>query len=329
MKEWWYKLTQNRALVFAVRAAIVLLLFYNIYLQVFVRENFRRAWHDLLGNFNSTTWAFLSVVILFMFVNYGFEARKWQFLINKITKIDFITSYKAIFTGTSFAVLTPNRVGEYAGRLFYVKNKDIVQSITVTLIGSLGQILMTIIFGIIGLTYYFLVLVPVNDLEFLGILLFSILLAAALVWYYFHLEIVYRIFTNTSWLERWAHYVFVLKQYSRADLFLILFYSMARYLVFTTQFILLLFVFSIHVPVGDAFCIISFIFLLQTIIPSIAVAELGLRGNLALTLFGHFSTNNLGLISASFGLWFVNIIIPALLGAAFLMILRMNKKRAE
>lgn len=328
MKEWWYKLTQNRALVFIVRVVIALLLFYNIYLQVFVRENFRRAWHELQSNFNSTTWILLLVVILFMFINYAFEARKWQFLINKVTQIDFKTSYKAIFSGTSFAVLTPNRVGEYAGRLFYIKKKDILESITVTLIGSLGQILMTSVFGIVGLTYYLFVLVPVNDLEYAGILLFSVLLAAVLVWYYFHLEVVYRIFTRTSWLKRWAHYVFVLQQYNRADLFLILFYSMARYLVFTTQFILLLFIFSIHPPVGYAFCIISFIFLLQTIIPSIAVAELGLRGNLALTLLGHFTANNLGLISASFSLWFVNIIIPALLGAAFLLILRMNKKTA-
>jgi hypothetical protein len=61
----------------------------------------------------------------------------------------------------------------------------------------------------------------------------------------------------------------------------------------------------------------------MAVIPTFAIAELGLRGKIGLTLTGLFSTNATGIIFATAGIWLINLIIPAFAGS--LLILSIKK----
>ena len=52
-------------------------------------------------------------------------------------------------------------------------------------------------------------------------------------------------------------------------------YSVLRYVVFSTQFFILLRLFDVHITYFDAFVLITSMFLIISIIPSIAITELG------------------------------------------------------
>jgi hypothetical protein len=76
--------------------------------------------------------------------------------------------------------------------------------------------------------------------------------------------------------------------------------------------------------------LIGIIYLMMTVIPTIAMTELGVRGSVSVYVFGYyFERLNLwngnlqqSVIAASSLLWIINLGIPALIGAFFVFKLR-------
>jgi hypothetical protein len=98
--------------------------------------------------------------------------------------------------------------------------------------------------------------------------------------------------------------------------------SLFRYLVFVIQYLLLLQVFDVNIIWWQVMCLVSVQFLVLAIIPSITLAELGLRGKVSLALFGLLSNNALGIIATSAVIWLINLIVPALAGSLLILGLR-------
>ena len=84
---------------------------------------------------------------------------------------------------------------------------------------------------------------------------------------------------------------------------------------------------QVDVTVWQAFWLISVVFLILAVVPTIALAEIGLRGKVALELFGLYSMNNVGIITASVGIWFVNLVVPALLGSILIFRIKIFKNK--
>jgi hypothetical protein len=66
-------------------------------------------------------------------------------------------------------------------------------------------------------------------------------------------------------------------------------------------------------------------FLLATV-PTIALAELGLRGTISLQLFSWYSTNAAGIVATSAGIWFINLVLPALAGSLLILGIKIFRK---
>jgi hypothetical protein len=88
-----------------------------------------------------------------MFVNWGLEAKKWQLLVSGVQNISFFRAFRAIFTGQAIALNTFNGVGEYVGRVVYLKDGNRLRAVALSIVGSLSQIIVTMVLGIIGLIY--------------------------------------------------------------------------------------------------------------------------------------------------------------------------------
>src|SRR5690606_25820833 len=65
----------------------------------------------------------------------------------------FITALKSVFAGCSITMLTPNRIGEYGGRILYVKEENRISAIPLTILGGISQLIVTLIMGSAGLLY--------------------------------------------------------------------------------------------------------------------------------------------------------------------------------
>ena len=70
----------------------------------------------------------------------------------------------------------------------------------------------------------------------------------------------------------------------------------------------------------------SVVFLAMAVIPSIALVEVWLRGEISIQLMGLFSANLLGIGFTSVTVWFINLILPAIIGSLLLLNLRIFRK---
>ena len=98
-----------------------------------------------------------------------------------------------------------------------------------------------------------------------------------------------------------------------------LMFSFLRYVIFVTQFYILLYSFDITLTVLQAYISISLIYLFATLIPTTTLAELGIRGSLAIFFIGFFSGNIMGIVLSTFVLWFINLAIPSIIGSVYLI----------
>jgi len=113
----------------------------------------------------------------------------------------------------------------------------------------------------------------------------------------------------------------VLQSVERSTLFKVLLLSLLRYVVFSTQFYLLLRAFALQIPYPTAFMLISVIYLVVTAIPTVALVDLGIRGSVSVYFLGLYFHNGQAaflILSASTLIWIVNLALPALAGILFI-----------
>jgi hypothetical protein len=123
--------------------------------------------------------------------------------------------------------------------------------------------------------------------------------------------------------KRFAYLVEALEEFHVSLLLKLLLLSLLRFTVFIIQYYLLFVLFDVHLSGWQVFWTISVTFLVMAIIPTIAIAELAQRGKVVTAIVGLYSVNELGMTFATAGIWFINLIVPAILGS--LLILRMRK----
>ena len=272
------------------------------------------------------------IVVLMMFLNWFLEAYKWKFLIKKIEKISFLTSIRAVFSGITVSTFTPNRIGEYGGRVFCLDKADRVKAVLITVIGSFSQLIVTLCFGFLGLIFLpnFLPelknsLLKINYGNYIlsTILIFFVFLSIIL---FIKTPLLTTILNKFSFLKKYRKYNSVFSFYNSKELFLILFLSVLRYLVFTAQFYLLLNLFNVNLNYFSFMTLSSVMLLIISIVPSIVITEIGIRASVSLFLFSLISNDSIGILSATFLLWIINLLTPALIGIIFIFSLKFFRK---
>ncbi|MFC1729675.1 lysylphosphatidylglycerol synthase domain-containing protein [candidate division KSB1 bacterium] len=340
----------NKTYNYILRLLIVILAYGFIYKQIFHRRDLDDVFEIIRSSISSLNFSLLlSLIFVLMILNWGIESGKWKFLISKIEKISMIKSMEAVLTGITISAFTPNRVGEYFGRVFILDKANPLKGILITIIGSISQFLVTVTLGSIGLLlfvisyqefimqFFFL-----NDKMFYwlysGMIFVVISVDIFLLLFYFNVPFV-TLYVNKLIRDNWTRikgYISVLGEYRYSELLLVFLLSLIRYMIFTAQFILLLRLFSVNIPYLQAMIILSMIYFIITVIPTVALTELGIRGSVSLYFLGMYFDKfqvltdqiKFGIVAASSALWLINLVLPALIGTIFVFKLKFFKKRS-
>ncbi len=271
-------------------------------------------------------WPLLLLAVALVFLNWSLETIKWQYLIKKIELIPFLKAYSAIMTGLALSMLTPYRVGEFAGRLLHLKNKLDSRIVALTMVGNMSQFFMTLLLGLPGFYY---VVNRYNPYFFESKYGLTVGLFLAPLFYFI-------VFLKTPGiLARLRDYVagnkLLLKfseagaMLSKVDLLKVSALSLLRYLVFAFQYYLIFYFFNIELPFVKALLVIPAIFFIQSVIPSFAVADLGIRTTVSVWVFGNLLPIDYGgIIAASTMLWFINLLLPSIWGLMALLKTKIN-----
>lgn len=299
---------------------------WSIYRQILQQPGLEQAGQRIKESVNGPMlWNFVLVLIL-MIVNWSIEAVKWQLSVKQIQNVSFGRALQAILSGVSFSVTTPNRVGEYLGRVLYMDEGNRLKTISLTIVGSISQLIITILMGGVGL----IILRPIiEEQQIISVLWMKVLLYGVwgvlliLTLFYFRLSWIIKWIDRLPGNKRFAYLVKALEDFNATLLLKLLSLSLLRFVVFIVQYYLLFGLFDVDISGWQAFWTVSVSFLVMAIIPTIAIAELAQRGKVTIAIVGLYSSNELGMTFATAGIWFINLILPAIVGS--LLIVRINK----
>lgn len=266
-----------------------------------------------------TQFWWLAAVVLLVPLNWLIEAIKWEMLTANIQKISLLTSIKAVLAGISTGFFTPNRVGEFVGRILYLNAENRKSGATMGIVNSLTQNLVMALCGIPACLVYFYSTTNILNLDienFILILLTFVVFSGLL---YFYLPKLSKFLVQTNIGAEIKGFTVGLSAYTQADLVRIMGVSFLRYLVFCTQFFLMLSFFGIQLDPIEAIIAIPTNYLFVTFSPSVAFSEAAIRSSYAVLFIGSYSGQVVNIALAGVCIWAVNFVIPMLVGSFFLV----------
>ena len=304
---------------------------FSVFKQIKNQSNLEGSWRNIKASFTDSRVLNFILVFVLMFVNWSLEALKWKISVQGVQPVSFFRSLKAIFSGVSFSVTTPNRTGEYLGRVLYMDDGNRLKVISLTILGSISQLLVTIFFGLLGL----LILRPgitnmhlsswmewIKDLGVIGASLAFVVLTV----FYFRI----------GWLVKWIDkiptikkYIWLINELEKTDttlLMRLLSISMLRYFIFATQYFLLFRFFGVEVNWWQGFWATAIVFFVMAITPTIELFEVVKKMYVTKEIFAIFTVNTLAIGFVTTTIWCINLVIPAAIGSLLILGIKFFKK---
>jgi hypothetical protein len=277
-----------------------------IYNKVAHNENLNQYSADIKIQFEKVTYFEWAVLLLLFLGNYLMEAIKWQNLLASWSPISIFKSYKSVLIGQAFAFFTPARSGDYVGRILLLPPGSKIKGVAQLAWSSYAQLIITISIGSVALFF--------NLPFFPWIKWFMPLGLIAALFVYFH----------PGQFKGWLNKINQLQIENKLKLNL-LGLSFLKYIIFVLQYTWAVKMLNIPITPIDLWIALGVLFLLLSIIPSISLTDLVIRGQIIVVLLEPFYNNSLMLICLSTIIWAVNFLLPAIIGAFLLINFRIKQ----
>jgi len=258
----------------------------------------------------------LFFLLLFSVLNWIFEILKWQHLVSSFTKISFLEAAKQSLGSLTASIFTPNRIGEYGAKALFFDKKKVKKIIFLNFIGNSSQMMVTTFFGILGFA------------------ISSIVASETMVWNHFKFSMLHLLFLALFLLVVFLVFRFrkvmiyglsiqkIIEAFRKLSIgfhVTTLQFSIIRYLIFAHQFYFLLLIFDCEISYSLALATVFMMYFLASIIPSIHLMDVAIKGSVALFLFGKLGIPEWKIITITSVMWLFNLVIPVVIGSFFVM----------
>ena len=300
------KVTFFLSLVFLVIAIYYLSNEINTYINSFVQVSGKISLLSLIIS--------LIAVFLLQFLNWIFEALKFKILSQNFQSIALVLILKSIYVGNFTAFFTPERLGNFIGRAMVLKqNKKEV--IATTLIGNMGQLIITVVIGLFSMlilrSYLFSNLFHFDYFQIVPFLLYFLFLVA-LLFLYFNTKSIH-VFSKFRFIKKWIGDIKSINNIKFSIKLCALGFALLRYLVFYFQYLILAKAIHLEVDYLSLFTYVGVLFGLVTFIPSPLPGNLGTREGVASFLLGG-GIFGIKFSLISFIVWLINVGFSTIFG---------------
>ena len=310
-----YKTKQFLSLV--IKLSIVIGCCYFIHTKLVENEqmDFSIFYQNLIENkvFTLKNCLFL---FFFSFFNWFLEITKWHLLISFIGNSSFKKAMVQSLASLTTSLITPNRIGEYGAKALYFEKPFRKKIIGLNLVGNFYQMLMTLVFGVMGFSYFILK----HKIEIKMQLVFrfvSVLLFVVFTLFFVCKFLIYK----NSYFKKTQDFMMKIPLVLHLN---ISFLSLLRFLIFSHQFYFLLLIFNIDVSYIEAISAITSMYLVASIIPVFPLFDFVTKSSIALWIFSFFSIEPFTIVSITTLMWILNIVLPAIIGSYFVLIFKPN-----
>lgn len=297
--------------------SILLLAFAFIYKKLSNNENLANFEKIIKGLSSAQVWTVLSVVLLLMFLNWVLEAFKWKFLVKTIEEISLFKAIESVFCGLTIAVFTPNRIGEYGGRVFFLAPRRRIFGVIAMTVGAMGQMIITNVLGALAILWFVGTFTSVSGFLYFLLILLTVLFCAFFIVFFFNINRISFLFRRISFLKRFGKFLKLLNRYRKKELWTVFIFCFARFAVFTAQYCLVINLLIPDLQLFQMSMMVFILFFVQSALPSLDLLDVGVRSMTATYFFSFITQQEVAVMAATACIWFVNLIIPAILGSVF------------
>lgn len=264
----------------------------------------------------------LVIILFFSFANWALEILKWKVLLQPISPVSYRKAAMQSLIAFSVSIVTPNKLGEYGIRPLFFEKSLRNKIALLTAIHHFLQLMATLFFGFIGFLFL-LTLFPEMHEYLFSVSLITIVVIITLI--------VISALNRKPWLKvtflnKGLQFIGELKKkvYLKG-----LAFSMARYLIFSHQFIFLLSVYKVSLPYPYALAAVTTVYLLSTLLPAISFFDVLIKGSVAIFVFGMFNVEELSIMKITGVMWFFNFILPLFPGGYYTLKIRYPDNEKE
>ena len=289
-------------LIVVAKLSIVCGAFYFIYQQL--ADNDQLDWERFYILFKKNqSVSGIAFILLLSFLNRFFEILKWQNLVSSLKKISVFEATKQVLASMTTGIFTPNGIGEYAGKSLFFEKVKIKKIIFLNLICNGIQMILTVLFGTIGLWV----------LGF-GFWVLGIIIVAFGFWLLaFGVK---KIIVKGYSIEKLIRKINEIpKSIHQKNMLL----GLSRYLIFSHQYYFLYLAFDVDLPYFTMMATIATVYFLASSLPNFQVFDFAVKGSVAVFFFGNLGVNEWIVIFISTLIWFLNVVIPVVIGSYFVM----------
>jgi uncharacterized membrane protein YbhN (UPF0104 family) len=309
----------KKILSVAIKVSVIVMAFLFIFKKLSDNQN--------ISNFKSLMSSITlisAILVMFsvfslMLLNWFLESLKWKFLVRDIEKISTWKSVESVFCGLTWAVFTPNRIGEYGGRVLFLSPRKRIMGVVAMSVGSIGQLVVTNVLGSLALLWFFITFTELNAILIFALSILIILFCAFMLLFYFNIQWLYGLLMKINFLKRFQRFFIIFSKYKHADIVRILMYSSSRYLIFTIQYFLVIHLLVPDIPLFEMMMILFIFYFIQSALPSLDLLDIGVRASVATYFFAFVTNQDIAIMAAIACVWLINLIIPAILGSVFVL----------
>lgn len=260
-------------------------------------------------------------LLILTFFNWFLEILKWKILVSWVIPISLKNAFEQSLGALTASLLTPNRIGEYGAKAIYYAKPFRKKIMLLNLLGNMMQMTATVLFGIIGVV----LLMQFYHLQLnytVAFILTAIFLIVALL-------IVFALKTDKFEIKGFSAKKIkgFLKSIPSNLWFKGLALSVGRYLIFSFQFYVLLKTFGIEIGYFQGMMVITSMYLVASVVPSISIFDVVIKGSVAVYLFSLVGINSLTILCVVTLMWILNFVIPSIFGGYY--VLNFNFPKSE
>jgi hypothetical protein len=295
-------------LVLVIKILIVVGAFYFIYNEL--ANNDKLDWKKFIDLFQKKQSVLGIFFILFLsFLNRFLEILKWQNLVSSFKVISKGEAAKQVLAALTAGIFTPNGIGEYAGKALYFNKLQTKQIVFLNLICNGIQLILTVVFGTIGLLV-------------LGYWKWALIVVSASFLFFVFSFLSKKIKVKDYSIEKFIEKINgIPKNIHRRNILL----GVCRYITFSHQYYFLFLAFDVQLPYLSLMATITTVYFLASSLPSFQFLDFAVKGSVAVYFFKILGVNEWIVIFITTLMWFLNIVIPVVMGSYFVLKFKLKK----
>lgn len=162
----------------------------------------------------------------------------------------------------------------------------------------------------------------------LGAVIINGVFMALMLTCYFNIKWMVSLLNRIKFLKKFHRFFDIMGKYETAELLSIMWFCLARFLVFTFQYYLVIHLLVPQIALLQMALLMFVFFFVQSAIPSLDILDIGVRGLTAGTLFSYITDQTVSVVVAVSLIYVINLIIPAILGSVFVFKLKFFDRTA-